>query len=289
MHPQPHPLPEPRAALGEPDLAAGKIQPVQPIVRIVFAHLRHHHHAGIGGGGGGQVEPRQHLGDAAAGQHAALGQQHQMVRQLRHFFDGVADVEQRNFQLIVQPLQVRQDLAFAWRVQRRQRLVHQQQRRAGEQRAGDGHPLPLAAGEVLRRALQQMPDAEQLHRLCHRHPPLGGGHAAQPVFEIAAHRQMREQARFLEHVTQPAPMGGQKYSARIVLPHLAVHREITRAALQPRDQAQAGGFAAAGFAEQCGHAAAGQRGVDAQRKAGIGDVETQLDGAVHGRALPGPA
>ena len=48
-----------------------------------------------------------------------------MVSQPRHFVLGVADVEHRDIQLVVQAFQVRQYLAFALAVQGRQRFIHQ--------------------------------------------------------------------------------------------------------------------------------------------------------------------
>jgi hypothetical protein len=50
-------------------------------------------------------------------------------------------------------------------VERGQRLVHQQQARAGRQRAGDRDALALAAGERVGPALQQVADAQQLDHL----------------------------------------------------------------------------------------------------------------------------
>ncbi|MNC15835.1 hypothetical protein D3C75_636660 [compost metagenome] len=68
-----------------------------------------------------------------------------MVGQPRDLILGVADVQHRNVELVVQPLQVRQDFTFALGIQRRQGLVHQQQFRAGEQGAGDADALSLTA------------------------------------------------------------------------------------------------------------------------------------------------
>ncbi|KDB88474.1 citrate (Si)-synthase domain protein, partial [Bordetella bronchiseptica D989] len=80
----------------------------------------------------------------AAGHRAALLQQHQVIGQPRHFVGRMADVDHRDVQFVVQALQVGQDFALALHVQRRQRLVHQQQARAGQQRAGDAHALAFA-------------------------------------------------------------------------------------------------------------------------------------------------
>ncbi|MNN46445.1 hypothetical protein D3C81_1608270 [compost metagenome] len=57
----------------------------------------------------------------------------------------MADVQHRDVEFVVQALQVGQDFTFALGIQRRQWLIHQQQFRAGEQRAGDADALSLTA------------------------------------------------------------------------------------------------------------------------------------------------
>ncbi|MNF17854.1 hypothetical protein D3C80_2216040 [compost metagenome] len=52
-------------------------------------------------------------------------QQHQVIGQAGNFILGVADVNQRDLQLVVQALEVGQDFALARPVEGRQRLVHQ--------------------------------------------------------------------------------------------------------------------------------------------------------------------
>ena len=56
----------------------------------------------------------------------------------------------------------RQDLELALGVERGERLVHQQDLRRGKQRPADRHPLPFAARQPRRLALEQMLDAERL-------------------------------------------------------------------------------------------------------------------------------
>lgn len=75
----------------------------------------------------------------------ALIQHHHMVGQPGDFVWRVADVEHRDFQLGGDFFQIGQDFLFAPQVQRRQRFVHQQELRRGEQRAANAHPLALAA------------------------------------------------------------------------------------------------------------------------------------------------
>ncbi|MNL88004.1 hypothetical protein D3C87_2174620 [compost metagenome] len=54
------------------------------------------------------------------------------------------DIDDRDPRLVPQPLDIGQDFGLARLVQRRQRLVHQQQARLGEQGASDGDALFLA-------------------------------------------------------------------------------------------------------------------------------------------------
>ncbi|MNY57406.1 hypothetical protein D3C86_1936090 [compost metagenome] len=68
-----------------------------------------------------------------------------MVGQPRNLILGVADVQHRDVEFVVQALQVGQDFTFALGIQGRQRFVHQQQFRAGEQGAGDADALSLTA------------------------------------------------------------------------------------------------------------------------------------------------
>src|SRR6185312_336645 len=80
-------------------------------------------------------------------------------------------------------------------------------------------------------------------------------------------------------------MRGHEQSAGVVLPDFAVHLHIAaRRSLQPRDGAQAGGFARAGGAEQRADAAPRQVSLNIQRKVGVAHLQAQPDHVVGGRA-----
>jgi hypothetical protein len=201
--------------------------------------------------------------------HAPALQQQQVVGQARHLVQRVGDVEHRDAQLARQPLEPGQQLGLARGVQRGQRLVHQQQARAGGQRAGDGHALALAARQAGGPARQQVADAQQLDGLLQRHAPLGGRHAAPAEVQVALHRQVREQAGLLEHHAQRAAVRGPPDAGRVVLPHLAAHRDVAAGRpCQAGDAAQQRGLAAARGAEDRAHALAGQAHVHIQAEAG---------------------
>ena len=102
------------------------------------------------------VRGRPGRGDAALGEHDDVG------GEPRHLGDRVADIDDRDADLVAQPLDVGQDLGLARLVERGERLVHQQEARAGEQRPADRDALLLAAGESARPAVEQRADAEQL-------------------------------------------------------------------------------------------------------------------------------
>ena len=70
---------------------------------------------------------------------------HQRVRQPVHLRQVVRHIQDRQAREVAQPFQEGQYLGLARPVQCRQRLVHQQQARAGQQGAAERHPLPFAA------------------------------------------------------------------------------------------------------------------------------------------------
>ena len=89
-------------------------------------------------------------------------QHHDVGGQPRDLDDRMADIDDRHPGLVAQPLDIGQDLGLARLVERSERLVHQDQPRAGEQRTADRHALLLAAGQQVRPAVEQVADAEQI-------------------------------------------------------------------------------------------------------------------------------
>jgi hypothetical protein len=178
----------------------------------------------------------------------------------------MADIEHRNVQLAVQPLQVGQDFLLALQVERGQRLVHQQQARVDGQGTGDADPLAFATREQIGFAVEQMADAQQLDGLIET-DPLRAGDALQAVAQVAHHREMGKQAGLLEHVADGPlvrwhPAGG-------VLPHLAIDGEPSlRGTLQPGNAAQQRGFTRAGVPEQRSDAPTGQARSTSREKPG---------------------
>jgi hypothetical protein len=77
-------------------------------------------------------------------------QQRDAVADHQRFFDGVRDEQQREAHLVPQLEQFLLHLAARERIERGEGLVHQQHARLHGQRAGDGHALLHAAGELVR-------------------------------------------------------------------------------------------------------------------------------------------
>ena len=85
-------------------------------------------------------------------------------------------------------------------------LVGQQQRRAHDHSAGDGHPLTLAAGQLGRAMAQALTEAEAFGQLAAATAALGGVDAGQEhrQLDVFQHVQPRDQVVGLEHETDMA-------------------------------------------------------------------------------------
>ena len=117
---------------------------------------------------------------------------------------------------------------------------------------------------------QQVADAQQLAGLIKADLALARRNSPPAELQVAAYRQVREQAGFLEHVAELAAVGGHLDVARVVLPAFAIdHQAAARRRLQPGHAAQQRGLARARGAKQGRHAAAGQRQVGIKDKVAI--------------------
>ncbi len=91
-------------------------------------------------------------------------------------------------------------------VERRERLVHQQHARRGDQRARDRHPHPHAAGQFARIGLGEIGKADarqRLHDARRGRGPVDAGEL-QRQEDVAEHRRPRHQRRLLEHEADAA-------------------------------------------------------------------------------------
>ena len=135
----------------------------QLIARVMCRDLGFDQRSGlVATGGGSEIETSHHVVHVADGEALPVGQDHHGVGEPRDFRDRVADVDDRDVELVAQPFDVVEDLGLARNVERRQRLVHEQDARLCEQGAADRHPLLLPARERPGLAVQQRAQAEEL-------------------------------------------------------------------------------------------------------------------------------
>ncbi len=141
-------------------------------------------------------------------------------------------------------------------------------RRLGEQGAADRDALALAARQARRPAIEQCAEVEEPDHPFERQLGSGGRRAALGIAQIAAHREVREQAGILEHVADAATVRRQEDAPPVVLPDLAVERQMTAAwPLQARDHPEQRALAVTRGAEEPGDALERQAGVDRQAEA----------------------
>ena len=132
-------------------------------------------------------------------------------------------------------------------VERGERLVEQQDLRPRHQRAGERHPLLLAAGQLADAPVAQAAEADQLEHGADPRAGLGGGHLRdlQAVGDVAGDGQVREERVALEHRVDRPAMGRRVADAPAVDQDLAgVER------LEAADGAQERGLAAARRTEE---------------------------------------
>ena len=142
-------------------------------------------------------------------------------------------------------------------VERRERLVEQQQPRLGRQRAGQRDPLALAAGEGGGQPVAVPRQADQLEQLGHPGRRVRGPAQAQRVADVAGHGQVSEQLAVLEQQREAALVGGYAGQVGAVPAHAARGER-----LEPGDGTQQRGLAAARRSEHGQHLPVGQLEVD---------------------------
>ena len=94
-------------------------------------------------------------------------------------------------------------------VERRERLVEQQNLRLFHQSAGKRHALALAARQLIRHARGKVAELHEVKRLLHAPVPLGLGHAVdlETIGDVVGDRHMRKDGIRLEHHVHGAPVG----------------------------------------------------------------------------------
>ena len=173
---------------------------------------------------------------------------HGDARAHRHRFDLVVrDVDEGRAEAAVQLDQLGARLHTQFRVQVRERLVHQENLRLANDGATKRDALPLPAGQLLGLALQQVTDLQDVRGLLDALVDLLLGRLAQlqPKRHIVVHAHVRVERVRLEHHGDVAVFG------RHVVDDPLADEDAPRGDLfQPRQQPQRGGLAAARRADQ---------------------------------------
>ena len=138
-----------------------------------------------------------------------VGQQHRLV-------DAVGDEQHRLARRQPQLLEVDPQLLAGQRVERAERLVHQQERRVVDQRAHDRGALLHAARELVRVAVLELGEADRREQLAGAGQMVGRGQAAQLDLHqhVAEHRPPVEQDRLLEDDAELGKRAGDRDGRR---------------------------------------------------------------------------
>ena len=191
------------------------------------------------------------------------------------------DEEDRLLQLQPDAQQLVLQVAARERVERAERLVHQQDRAVEREDAGDGHALAHAAGEVLRKAVGELGEAELCQQTVDLAADVGLTAHLQAEGDVRAHRHPGEERVLLK---DHAAIGAGLAHAFAVREDLARRRRD-----EARDRVQQRRLSAAGGAEEADELAAGDVEVDAverQNAVGIRGAE-RFRHAVDGDHFPG--
>jgi hypothetical protein len=245
---------------GEPDLLGpdgeGPRLPRYRPSRLTREQVGHPHEPGDEPGGGALVHIRggPRLFDAALvhhGQAVAHGQGLLLI---------VGDVDEGEADPALDRLQLDLHLLAELEVESTQRLVQQEDARLVHQGPGQGHPLPLAARQLLRLAPFEPHQADHAQGLGRPLTALPGRDPLdhQPVLDVLAHRHVGEQGVVLEHRVDVALVGRQVGDV------LALEEDPPGGRkLEAGHQAQAGGLPGARWPEDGEELSFPDREVDA--------------------------
>ena len=181
----------------------------------------------------------------------------------------VRDHDRRHAELALQAADLLAQVHAHDRVQRRQRLVQQQQPGRGGQRARQRDALLLPARQLRRVLGLAAGQADQLQQLGHALAHLGARHAPidQPVGDVVGHRQVGEQRIGLE---DDAVVALRRRQHRDVAPG---HPDAAGAVrLEPGDDAQQRGLAAARRPEEADELALGDLQIDVAQRGEAAEI-----------------
>ena len=177
------------------------------VVRPRVAHhplQRQHVRAGDVGGEVGDVVVRRCAHDLVGRpdlDDLAVAQDHDPVTQLERLGQVVGDEHHRLADLVVQPDDLVLHVATDQGVERRERLVEEQDLRVAGERAGQPDALLHPAGELVGVVLLVAGEPDEVDHLARLGPALLLAHAAdlEPVGDVVDHLLVGQQAEVLEH------------------------------------------------------------------------------------------
>ena len=141
------------------------------------------------------------------------------------------DDQGRQLEAAQQLLQLDADRRLGVGVERGKRLVEQQDPWFSRERAREGDPLALAAGELARSRRREVGDAKALEKVVDAFSPAEG--------DVLAHAQVWKERVLLEDEADPPPLRREEHAALDVDPGLAVQLHATSVrAGEPGDHAQ---------------------------------------------------
>ena len=163
----------------------------------------------------------------------------------------MGDDHEGDTDLVLQALELQLHLRANLAVQRRQRLVEQEEPGSLDDGAGQGHALALTAGQARRPRLGLAAQADGLQHLGDTLPDLvlRKSLALQPVRDVALDAHVREERVRLEHQVDGSPLRRECEQVDVAL--VAGHRDRALVGvLEPGEAAQQGRLAAAAGPEQ---------------------------------------
>jgi len=212
-----------------------------------------------------------------------VAQQRNAVRHHHRFFLVVRDKQECDAQLSLQRLQLQLHVPAQVGVQRRERLVEQQQARPLDQCACQRHPLLLPAADASWLGVGERRHLHFGQRFSHALRNLARRNSFHPqsVRDVVPHRQVRKQRVTLEHGVDPSAVRRQQVEPVVAHPdfargrrfkagHQAQKRGLSRAALAQHGEEFALGYLQRNIAQHVGFAETLRNGADGEQDGGAG-------------------
>ena len=155
---------------------------------------------------------REQLVRGAELEDAALHEDTHPIGQRCRILEVMGDENRRQSELVKQLFELRPHVCLRMGIERRERLIEQEDRRIPSERACQGDPLALPAGKLSRARLGQMADTEPLEELALA--------TASGVGDVLLDRHVGEQGVLLEHEPDSASLRRKIDSTLSVEQHL---------------------------------------------------------------------